>query len=190
VSPEAADPPLSVVRPLLRARQVRDFTEAPVSDADVDAITEVARWTGSSSNEQPWRFIVVRDPASLRALHDAGLPSTRSLETAQAAIAIVTPANPERQLWHAFDEGRAAERMLVAAGMLGLGAAITLTWKNEASRVAIRSILHVPDDWNARVMVVLGYPTDAARLSKSPPGEARRPRTDAVFDESWPAEEA
>ena len=46
--------PLAVVRPLVRTRQVREFTEAPVSEADLFALTEVARWTGSSRNEQAW----------------------------------------------------------------------------------------------------------------------------------------
>ena len=62
-------PPLERVRPLLRARQVREFTPEPPTDADLEALTEVARWTGSSRNSQPWRFIVIRDPS-----RDRGYP--------------------------------------------------------------------------------------------------------------------
>jgi len=50
--------PRAAVRPLLRTRQVREFTPEPPSDEQLDAILEVARWTGSSQNSQPWRFVV------------------------------------------------------------------------------------------------------------------------------------
>ena len=71
-----------VVRPLLQTRQVREYTSEPVDDDAIDAIADVARWSGSSTNSQPWRFVVIRDPETLRAIHDVGLPSTRSLATA------------------------------------------------------------------------------------------------------------
>ena len=93
---ESAESPREIVRPLLRVRQVREFTDQPVDDAALDAITEVARWSGSGRNTQPWRFIVIRRPETLRAIHEAGLPQTRSLRTAMAAVAIVVPSAPAR----------------------------------------------------------------------------------------------
>jgi hypothetical protein len=52
-------------------RQTREFTSEPVSDADIQALLETMRWTGSSSNSQPWQFIVVRDQAAKDALAQA-----------------------------------------------------------------------------------------------------------------------
>ena len=49
-----------ILRALLRTRQVRQFTDELVSDDDLQAILDVARWSGSSMNRQPWTFIVVR----------------------------------------------------------------------------------------------------------------------------------
>ena len=57
-----------VVRPLRRARQVREFTDQPLTDEELEAITDVARWTGSSRNTQPWRFLVIRDQAKIGGL--------------------------------------------------------------------------------------------------------------------------
>ena len=42
--------PVDTVRPLLRTRQVREFTDEPVEHAQLDALADVARWSGSSSN--------------------------------------------------------------------------------------------------------------------------------------------
>src|SRR5262245_20072298 len=87
----AADPPADLLKPLRRTRQFREFEPTPLTDDQLDALADVARWTGSSRNTQPWRFLVLTDPSTLRAIHDAWLPQTRGLATAPAAIAIVLP---------------------------------------------------------------------------------------------------
>src|SRR5450759_896062 len=39
-----------ILRALRRTRQVRQFTNEPVTETDLSAILEVARWSGSSMN--------------------------------------------------------------------------------------------------------------------------------------------
>lgn len=177
--------PRDAVRPLLRTRQVREFTSEPVEDADVDAIADAARWSGSSGNSQPWRFIVIRDPETLRAISEAGRPQTRSLATAQAAIAIVLPQQPGSGIMHAYDEGRAAERTLVAATLLGLGAGIG--WITSEVRPAVARLLELPEDRFVRTIVAIGHPSTAGSRPKSARGEARLPREETVFEDRWPA---
>ena len=181
--------PIEIVRPLLRVRQVRQFTDVPPTDEEIDAIADVARWSGSSRNSQPWRFIVIRDRATLLRIHEAGLPQTRSLATALVAIAIVVPGDDpsgegdEDAVSYAYDEGRAAERMLIAASFVGLGAGIAWIMPHVAGMVS--ELLGVPSGRFVRTLVVLGNPTDAARTPKSAPGQARLPREDVVFEGSW-----
>ncbi len=175
--------PLEELRPLIRTRQVRAFTPEPPTDAELEALTEVARWSGSSRNGQPWRFIVIRDPATIARIHEAGSPQTRSLGTAPAAIAIVLAGDPA-DLEHTFDEGRAAERLLIAAGMLGLAAGIA--WIFAGVRPVVREILGLPADHYVRTIVAIGHPTEAARQPKSAPGAARLPKRETVLRERWP----
>ncbi|MDQ2854079.1 MAG: nitroreductase family protein [Chloroflexota bacterium] len=174
------------VAAVLRTRQIREFTEEPVDDADLTSLTEVARWSGSSTNSQPCRFIVIRDVATLRAIAEIGLPMSRSLKTAMAAIAIAMPVEPPRAITHAYDEGRAAERILIGATMLGLGAAIT--WVLGDARERVNELLHLPDERRVRTIVAVGHPTEAARKPKSTGGKARLPRDEVVFTERWPKE--
>jgi len=175
---------LDVVRPLLRVRQIRDFTPDPVSAADLEAITEVARWSGSSRNTQPWRFIVLRDEATLRRIAEIGLPQTRSLKTATAAVAVALPSDSKMAVSYAYDDGRVAERMLIAGSLLDLGAAIA--WILPEIRPAVGELLGLPGGWIVRTIVALGHPTAAAKRPKAAPGTARRPRGEAVFEERWP----
>ena len=174
------------VRPLLRTRQYREFTSEPLSDDELYALTEVARWTGSSTNNQPWRFLVIRDPEALRRIHEAGLPQTRPLRTAVAAIAIILPADPDRAVIDAYDEGRAVERILIAASMLGLGGGIAFIQR--PVRPVVSEVLGLPADRLIRSLVALGHPTDAARQPKTPPGKGRKPRDEVISEERWLAE--
>ena len=171
------------VRPLLRTRQIREFTDAAVEPAALDAIADAARWSGSSANGQPWRFIVIRDGAILRQLSEANLPSTRSLATATAAVAIVLPQEKGGAVSNAFDEGRAAERILIAASLLGLGAGIA--WLGADARPAVGELLGVPEGRFVRTLVAIGHPTEKARRPKSARGEARLARSETVFSERW-----
>ncbi len=178
-------PPRAIVRPLLRARQVREFTDSPLTDAELEAITNVARWTGSSRNTQPWRFVTIRNPETIARLEAVGLPQTRALKTATAAVAIVLRDDPARVVSHAYDDGRAAERMLIAAGMLGAAAGIA--WIRPDVMPAVREILDLPPGTMVRTVMALGHPTPGALEPKSPRGQARLPRDESVFAERLPA---
>ncbi|MGO9181410.1 MAG: nitroreductase family protein [Candidatus Limnocylindrales bacterium] len=171
-SQTAAD---SVLRALRRTRQVRQFTDGPVAESDLRAILEVARWSDSSTNRQPWTFIVLRSRAVRERLAELA-PYARHVAGAPLGIAIAMGGdNPE---WDAYDEGRAAERMLVAAGALDLGAGIG--WVQDAQRPAVAALLGLTAPAFVRTIVSLGHPTDAARQPRSAPGTARRPLADIV----------
>lgn len=174
--------PSTVLRPLRRVRQTRQFlADAPISPDALDAIADVARWSGSSQNTQPWRFITMREPETLRAIWQAGLPNTRALETAVAGIGIVMPVAEGKAVSYAFDEARAAERILVAAALLGLAGG--LMWLASGSRPAVGELLGVPEGWSLRTVIALGHPRGSR--PKSARGTARLPRSETVYAERW-----
>lgn len=178
--------PLDVVRPLMRVRQIREFTGEPVADDALEAITEAARWSGSGQNKQPARYIVIRETETIRKIAESGLPQTRSLNTAMAAVAITMPDDAQMTTGRAYDEARAAERMLIAASLIGLGAGIA--WVRPDVRDIVRELLRYPPDRFVRTIISIGHPTEAARRPKAAPGTARLPRSEVVFDETWPVE--
>jgi nitroreductase len=176
--------PGQLVRPLIRVRQYRQFTDEPLAEREVAAIVDAARWSGSSRNSQPWRFIVIRDRATILRIHEAGMPQTRSLATALTAIAIVVPSDAEDAESYAYDEGRAAERMLIAASFLRVGAGIA--WLLPSVQPLAAELLGLPDGWLCRTIVVVGHPTEEARAPKLGAEKARLPRTETVFEDRWP----
>lgn len=180
--------PSEILRALRRVRQIRQFTDEPLDASTVDAIVDVGRWSGSSQNSQPWRFIVIRDRTTLTRIGELGAPSTRALVSATAAIAVAMPADTDRAVSHAYDEGRAAERLLIAAELVALGAAIM--WVPSRARPEVAGLLALPPELVVRSIIAMGHPAPEARAPKSPPGEARLPRGDTVFDEHWPPPDA
>jgi nitroreductase len=51
---------------LIRSRRsVRAYRDEPVSDADLAALIEAARYAPTAHNAQPWQFIVIRDRGKL-----------------------------------------------------------------------------------------------------------------------------
>jgi nitroreductase len=161
-------------------RQVRRFTDEPVPDDALHDVLQVARWTGSAVNRQPWEFVVVRDRATLRALAEA-YPNAGHVGEAAAAIVIVMAG---KRSGEAYDEGRLAERILLAARARGLGAGIG--WLgNDGTAEEAKRILGIPEERFVRTAVSLGYPAEGAVPSKAGPG--RRPLSELVHEERYTA---
>lgn len=133
-------------------RQVRQYTPGDVPSDALDTILEIARWSGSSRNTQPWRFIVVDDKEMLKQL--SGLRENITwVADGTLAIAIVLPnENPPHEM---YDMGRVTERMMIAAHMLGYGSGTA--WFGEPEREAkAKKLLGVPDDMTCPSVVVIG----------------------------------
>jgi nitroreductase len=165
-----------VLRGLRRTRQIRQFTDEPIEEDALQSILEVARWTGSSMNTQPWTFIVIRDAEARRRIGEQARYA-RYVAKAPLAIAIAMPGkDPEAE---AYDEGRVAERVLIAASALDLGAGIG--WADSPEeRAAVGALLGVEPPAFVRTILAVGHPTEAALQKRSGPGTGRRPLAEFV----------
>jgi nitroreductase len=70
-------------------RTVRDFLPDPVPQEVLDRCLDAARLAPSSSNLQPWEFVVIRDPEARRAANAACLDQLPA-KTAPVLVALVT----------------------------------------------------------------------------------------------------
>jgi nitroreductase len=179
---EAAGEPEAATAVLRRVRAVRDFTDADVTDAALDEILSVARWTGSAENRQPWRFVVMRTRETLQALAELA-PNAAHIGRAPVAVAIVMPG--ERAVLDAFDEGRVTERILVAATALGLASG--MGWVPQEARADACRLLGVPEERLLRTVIAIGHAAPTAARPRSRPGTARRPLDELVHRERWDA---
>jgi nitroreductase len=166
---------------VLRARRnVRRYTDRPISNEDLDRILEAARRTPSSMNEQPWDFVVVTNRERLRELADIWRYASHVAGSA-ATIALVMPVTKpgdDRDLIQ-YDLGQATMSIMLAAADLGIGSSHASVGDQEQAR----RILDVPDGHECPVLVALGYPADGPLRPISRP--KRRPLDDVVHMEGW-----
>jgi nitroreductase len=96
-------------------RAVRAYSEESISTTQLDRILQAGRATGSSRNRQPWFFVAVTDYDRLQELAPMVF-APENIATCAAAIAVVMPSPAG-----AFDAGRVAQNMMVAAWNNGVG---------------------------------------------------------------------
>ena len=148
----------SGIEEMRKVRQSRAFTGEPVTEEQLRQLLEVAQWTGSSQNTQPWHFIVIQDRGLLDKVSQVRGESIRWAASAPLAIALVITAKGE--ISGAFDEGRVTERLMIAARLLGLGAG-TAWFGDKDQQGAAKQLLGIPAEVTARSMVVIGHPNPA-----------------------------
>jgi nitroreductase len=160
-------------------RQARQYRPDPVPEEVLTDLLEIARWTGSSRNTQPWHFIVVRDKERLRQISQIRTPINWVADAPLAIAIVLDGANPVSE---AYDEGRITERLLIAARMLGLGGGVA--WYGDAGQQEEgKRILGIPADQTARSVVVLGYPTTFKDPRLGAVAGGRRPIAEVVSHE-------
>ena len=160
---------------LRRLRQVREYTSEPVSDAIVESILEVGRWSGSGGNKQTSDVIVIRDKAVKQKIGDWG---AKPVATCAVAFLIVGQGDG------GADQGRLAERLMLAAAANGLGAGLA-TLKEEGPE-AIKPLLGIPAERHARYVVSVGHiDREARRALPKRPGPSRKPMAEFAHRERY-----
>lgn len=170
-----------VLEQIRKVRQIRQYRPEPVPAEALHELLEVARWTGSSRNTQPWHFIVVTDRETLRQISQLRPPINW---VADAPLGIAIVLDGENPMSEAYDEGRVTERLLIAAQVLGLGGGVA--WYGDASQQAeAKRILGIPEGRTARSIVTIGHPLSARDPRPNPARGGRKPLTEIVSYERY-----
>ena len=161
-------------------RAVRQFRPDPIPQEVVDDILEVARWSGSAANRQPWELVVVRDRETLRALAEIKGYASHLAGAPLGIVLVMAGVRPEQET---YDEGRLSERIMLTALAHGVGSSIG--WIVGDGRAAAKEILRVPPERLVRTAISLGYPDEEAQRSRTRTGQARKPLAQIVHEERY-----
>jgi nitroreductase len=174
--------PQQVIAFLRGLRAVRQFRAKPLPQEVIDAILEVARWSGSASNNQPWEFVVIRQRETLQALskvegyagHMAG---------AALGIVLVMAGKADRVDQETYDEGRLSERIMLAAASYGVGSSIG--WLRGSGVEQAKAMLGIPTGRLVRTVISLGYPDEDAHRARPKSVQTRKPLAEIVHLERY-----
>ena len=148
------------IHDLLRKRwSARAFSSRRVEKTKLFSILEAARWTPSSRNEQPWRYIIFTtdNPSRLLEAQSVLLESNSFAKQAPILICAITKKtytdSLELNRLYFHDLGAANENMFLECFNQGL-----IMHEMGGFNVKLaREIFNIPDDYEVGIMIAVGY---------------------------------
>ena len=141
-------------------RSIRVYAPGEIDDATVTRLLEAAMAAPSAMTKDPWRFMVVRQPAMLAQLA-AALPGGKMLSTATLAIVACGDLDValDRQLSFLLQDCSAAiQNLLLAAHALGLGACWVGVHPSEPAVQKVKELMGLPKPVIPVAVISLGLP--------------------------------
>jgi len=179
-SAEPAPAPAPDFLSLFAKRQsVRRYKPDPVPDEHIRLILDAARRAPTSGNQQPWKFLVVKDAARIERLrtrclelaesrYAAGLsPEERAQRraameknfagyfSAPVYVVVLTDSKSTYPTYNHYDGPLAAGYLMLAARTLGYG---TVFITDSIPEAATREVLAIPDRYERVCITPIGVP--------------------------------
>lgn len=180
------------IHPLLASRwSPRAFNSKAVETEKLQRIFEAARWSASSSNLQPWYFLVGFNGDEVFAKIFNTLVEFNQLWVINApvlALGIVKTTNPKGAPngYAGYDLGQAMAMLSLQAQHEGIYTHQMAGFDSDAAALAFE----MPDDYKVMVAFTLGYRSDSMilhsslqKLEESP--RTRRPSSESVFTKEF-----
>lgn len=168
---------VTVLEPIARRWSPRAFGKGAPTREDLLGLFEAARWTASSGNFQPWRFVALRKKEDADAFQKlfACLNAANQRWVAQAPVLLLTAARttvettgkPNRWAW--YDVGQAASALAIEATARGLVVHPMAGFDGAKAR----ETLGIPAEFEPVTMIAIGRPGHPDLL---PPDLAERER--------------
>jgi nitroreductase len=155
-------------------RSIRQYTDQPVSEADITSLLEAGMAAPSAMNRRPWHLVAVTNKQVIQAIAQ----SPRYGRTLPGApLVIVVCGDPSVSSWWLQDCTLATQNILVAAAGLGLGG-VFLGCHGEPEREGpIRKALDIPDEIGMASVLCIGHPAEEKEpRTQYDPAQAHRDR--------------
>ena len=175
---------------ILKRWSPRSFEDKPVSSADLAKVFTAAGWAASSSNEQPWRFLVGhRGDETYKKIFDS-LVEFNQLWAKNAPVLILSATkktfghNGSPNQHGLYDTGAATAYLALQATALGFHTHSMAGFDHDKAHKAF----NIPDDYATGAVTALGYlgdpddlPEQMREMETSP--RQRKPLSEIVFGE-------
>ena len=156
-------------------RSIREFTDQPVPADLLHSIISSGIWAPSGLNNQPWRFVVIRD-LSIRNKLSALTHYGHIIKAAPVLIAVYLD---RKKMYDPVKDHQSAgaciQNMLLAVHELGLGA----VWLGQIlqSKERVNEVLELDDQFDLMAVLAIGYPKHTDQQSR------RHPSADFILHE-------
>ncbi|MEK7353088.1 MAG: nitroreductase family protein [Chloroflexota bacterium] len=170
---------MELLQALQTRRSTKSFLAKPVTQETLTKLIDIARYSPSGANKNPWKFVVTTDKAKLTRLGEAHR-ACKWLASAPSAIAVV--ADPAVSKYWLEDSCVAAYSIWLAAMGFGVGAAWAAMYQSDTPEESerrqkyVREIFSIPDNLSVPMVMAVGYPDQ-------PPAERKKMEAKDII--SW-----
>ncbi len=152
----------------------RSYQTKALPDEVLKRCLEAARWAPSACNQQPWRFIVIKDRELRERICAEGFLPGVPMPWAKQAPVIIALCSKKTVIthllapllsginYHLLDLGIAGEHLVLEAQEQGVGSC----WIGWIKPKKIKKILKLPFDLTPVSLITLGYPQEISQPSK------------------------
>ena len=173
---------LSVLECIHQRRSVRSFRPDPVPDEHIKKILDTARMAATAGNQQPWKFLVVRDKEKLNELKKASIQQylnyyeqkgmdkekikeqKKGLEShyekifkAPVFIVVLVDTQSKHPDYNKHDGPLAVANLMLAARALGYG---TCYFTDSITEEITRQVLQIPKRYQRICITPIGAPEE------------------------------
>ena len=165
---------------ILKRQSDRKYSDKPVEEDKLERIIKAGRMAPSACNAQPWKFVVVTDPALISKLAEAAsarLLGMNSFVGQAPVLIVIVRENPnfsskvggtiKNKDYSHIDIGIAAENICIQAKAENLGSCM-IGWFDEKQ---VRTILGIPSSKRVELIITVGYSLSEHREKKRKPRE-------------------
>jgi nitroreductase len=147
----------------------RAFQLRLVEEEKIQLLLEAFRWAPSSYNKQPWRIVLVTDPAVRERMHEGLMTGNRRWAVRAPILAVIVSRVEADDVRHdnaipyyLYDCGQAAMSLVLQAEHMGLRCHQMAGWEQGP----VRTALSIPDEEQPIVVMAIGYEGDIADLDE------------------------
>lgn len=147
---------------IFNRRSIRKYTAENIGRERINTLLEAAMAAPSACGRDPFRFIVMDDPA-VKAAVTALLPNGQFLADAPVGIVVlgdIEAAHAQSESYLLQDCAAAIENLLLAAGALGLGACWLGVHPRPERIAGLREYFKLPEHILPVSVIALGHPAE------------------------------
>ena len=163
-------------------RSVRSYKGDAIPANVLHRVLDAARMAPSANNTQPWKFIVVKDPATRKKVAEVSFAQSF---IAEAPVVIVCCGRRYHDAYswiadnmYLVDVTIAVDHLTLAARNEGLGTC----WIGAFDREALKALLKIPNDHDPVVLTPLGFPSGMRPFQS---GASHKPLGEIAFSEMF-----
>jgi nitroreductase len=176
---------MDVLKAIHERRAYRSLIPVEISDDLIEDLAQSARLAPSCFNNQPWRFVFVRNPKMLQKMFDALSSGNIWAHEASMIIAVFSKKEDDcivrDRIYYQFDCGLAVGFLVLRATEMGLVAHPIAGFSPKKTR----AILGIPEEYKVITLIIVGkhaLKINPALSEKQMAREKRRPRRKKISD--------